>query len=117
MNVQVYFNPKCSKCRTVRSILEERGVEPEYVRYLEQAPTREQLEMVMRQLGADDPREMMRTQEQLYDELGLAAATHDELLEAMTAHPTLVQRPIIIGGGRAVIARPPERALELLEDS
>ena len=117
MNVQVYFNPECSKCRTVTSILEERGVEPEYVRYLEQTPTRKQLETVMHQLGADDPREMMRTQEQLYDELGLASASHDELLDAMTAHPVLVQRPIIIHGGRAVIARPPERALELLEES
>lgn len=116
MNVHVYFNPECSKCRTVSSILEERGVEPEYVRYLEQAPTREQLEKVMQQLGAEHPHEMMRTQERLYDELGLASATPDELLDAMTAHPILVQRPIIIHGGRAVIARPPQRALELLED-
>ena len=117
MNVQVYFNSECSKCRTVRSILEEQGVEPDYVRYLEQAPTREQLQKVMQQLGADDPREMMRTQEQLYGELGLASATHDQLLDAMTAYPVLVQRPIVIHGGRAMIARPPERALELLEDS
>lgn len=60
---------------------------------------------------------MMRTQEQLYDELDLASASYDELLDAMTAHPVLIQRPIIISGGQAVIARPPERALERLKGS
>jgi len=65
-------------------------------------------------LGIDDPRQMMRTGEAVYKELGLASADRDALLDAMAAHPVLIERPIVIRGDRAVIGRPPERALELL---
>lgn len=116
MDTTVYFNPRCSKCRTTQGILAERGIEADYVRYLEQAPTRAELERVMQLLGIDDPRQMMRTGEDAYAELGLAAADHDRLLDAMTEHPILIERPIVIRGDRAVIARPPERVLDLLGD-
>jgi arsenate reductase len=117
MDVSVYFNPKCSNCRTAEGILRERGVDANYVRYLEQAPTREQLEEVLAKLGTDDPREMIRTKEPEYKDLGLASAGRDQLLDAMVAHPILIQRPIVIRGDRAVIARPPDRLLALLDDS
>jgi arsenate reductase len=68
----------------------------------------------MRQLAIDDPRQMMRTGEAVYTELGLADATPDELLAAITTHPILLERPIFVVGDRAVVARPPERLLELL---
>lgn len=110
----VYFNPSCSKCRTVQGILAERGVEASYVRYLEQAPTRQQLVELMELLGIDDPRAMMRTGESVYGALGLAQAGPDELLDAMVANPVLIERPIVVVDGRAVIARPPERVLDLL---
>lgn len=116
MDTTVYFNSNCSKCRTTQGILAERGIEADYVRYLEQVPTRDELERVMKLLGIDDPRQMMRTGESAYRELGLADADHDRLLEAMTEHPVLIERPIVIRGDRAVIARPPERVLELLGD-
>ena len=115
MEVKVYFNPRCSKCRTVQGLLAERGVEADYLRYLERAPSREDLEEVMRLLGVDDPRRMMRTGEPVYAELGLDDAGPDQLLDAMVAHPILIERPIVIRGDRAVVARPPERALELLD--
>jgi len=111
----VYFNPSCSKCRTTQGILAERGVEADYVRYLETAPPRQELERVLGLLGLDDPRDMMRTGEHVYAELRLAGAGRDELLDAMVAHPILIERPIVIVGDRAVIARPPERVLELLD--
>ena len=114
--VQVFFNPSCSKCRTVKSLLDERGLNADYLKYLEQTPSREQLEKVMALLGTDDPRDMMRTDEPEYRELQLDRAERDELLDAMVKHPILIQRPIIIHGGRAVIGRPPERALELFEN-
>ena len=60
-DVKVFFNPRCSKCRSVRAILEENGLDAEYVRYLENSPTRAELERVMSLLGIDDPRLMMRT--------------------------------------------------------
>jgi arsenate reductase len=115
MDVSVYFNPKCSNCRTVQSILQEKGVEASYVRYLEQAPTREDLEQVLKRLGTDDPREIVRTKEPEYRELGLARASREELLDAMVAHPILIQRPIVIAGDKAIVARPGERVLELFE--
>lgn len=118
-DVLVYFNPNCSKCRGARDLLGEQGVEAEYFRYLEDAPTREELERVMGLLGIDDPRQMMRTGEDVYKELGLADldcnadADRDALLDAMTKNPILIERPIVIRGDRAVIARPPEKLLDL----
>jgi arsenate reductase len=114
MEPQVYFNPSCSKCRTVQGLLAERGVEATYVRYLDRAPGRDELERVLSMLGTDDPRAMMRTGEPVYAELGLAGAGRDALLDAMVEHPILIERPIVIKDGRAVIARPPEKALDLL---
>jgi arsenate reductase len=112
-DVEVLFNPACSKCRTVRGILEDSGVDARYVRYLDEAPTRDDLERVLAMLGTDDPRKMMRRDEPIYRELGLDEADRARLLEAMTEHPILIERPIVIRGDRAVIGRPPERALEL----
>ena len=112
--IQVWFNPNCSKCRTVQGILTERGVEADYVRYLEQTPGRAEIESVLAMLGTDDPRAIMRTGESVYRELGLAGADRDALLDAMVANPILIERPIVIRGGRAVVARPPENVLDLL---
>jgi arsenate reductase len=117
MDVSVYFNPACSNCRTAEGILRDRGIDANYVRYLEQAPTREELEDVLAKLGTDDPRDIIRTKEPEYDQLGLAAADRDELLDAMVAHPILIQRPIVIRGDKAVVARPPERLLALFDES
>jgi arsenate reductase len=117
MDVSVYFNPACSNCRTTEGILRERGIDATYIRYLETAPTREQLEEVLAKLGTDDPREMIRTKEPEYDQLGLAQANRDQLLDAMVAHPILIQRPIVIRGDKAVVARPPDRVLDLLDSS
>ena len=113
--VCVWFNPKCSKCRGAKELLDERGVDAEYYRYLDDMPSRTQLEAVLRMLGTDDPRAMMRTSESVYRELKLADASRDELLDAMVANPILVERPIVIRGDKAVIARPPEKLLELLK--
>jgi arsenate reductase len=115
MGTSVFFNPECSNCRTAAAILEERGVEADYIRYLETAPTRADLEDVLVKLGTDDPRDIVRAKEPVYAELGLDGADRGQLLDAMVAHPILIQRPIVIHGDRAVVARPPERLLELLD--
>jgi arsenate reductase len=115
MGTSVFFNPACSNCRTAASILEERGVDADYIRYLETAPSRADLEDVLAKLGTDDPRDIVRTKEPVYAELGLETADRDQLLDAMVANPILIQRPIVIHGDRAVVARPPERLLELLD--
>lgn len=109
----VYFNSRCSKCRSARALLEERGTQATYVPYLETAPTRAELEWLMQRLGLSSPRDMMRTGEAIYAELGLAEADDARLLDAIVAHPILLERPIVVHGERAVIARPPERLLGL----
>ncbi|HSH61385.1 MAG TPA: ArsC/Spx/MgsR family protein [Acidimicrobiales bacterium] len=111
--VSVYFNPECSKCRMARGLLDEQGVAADYVRYLDEAPSRPELERVMGMLGIDDPRAMMRTGEPRYAELALEEVHGEGLLDAMAANPILIERPIVIRGNRAVIARPPDRLLEL----
>ena len=116
MAATLYFNPSCSKCRSADSILRERGVEAEVVRYLDTPPSVEDLNRLMALLGIDDPRLMMRTGESVYSELALGEAGPERLLEAISQHPILLERPILVIGGRAVIARPAERVLELIED-
>ena len=113
--VIIWFNPSCSKCRGARDLLGGEGVACSLVRYLDESPSRAELVRVMGLLGIDDPRQMMRTGEAVYKELGLAGAGPEGLLDAMAAHPILIERPIVIRGDRAVIGRPPERALELLD--
>jgi arsenate reductase len=111
----IYFNPRCSKCRTAQGLLSERGIDAHVVEYLKAAPTVPQLRELMVQLGINDPRAMMRTGEDVYASLGLADRTGEALLEAIAANPILLERPIVVRNGRAVIARPPERLLELLD--
>lgn len=116
-DVCVWFNPRCSKCRSARDLLSEQDVDTELYEYLQEAPTTADIERVMDLLGIGDPRTMMRVGEAVYRELGLADADREALIDAMVAHPILIERPIVIRGDRAVIARPPERLLELLDPS
>ena len=113
-DVTVWFNPRCSKCRTAQGILEEHGVDADYVRYLDAAPSRAELERVLAMLGTDDPTAIARRGEDRWKELGLDGADRDTVLDALAANPILIERPIVIKGDKAVIARPPERALDLL---
>ena len=107
MDVSVWFNPACSNCRTTQGILAERGVDAELFEYLTEKPSRADIERVMGLLGTDDPRTIVRSKESVYRELGLADADRDQLLDAMAANPVLIERPIVIRGDRAVVARPP----------
>jgi arsenate reductase len=107
-------NPRCSKSRTARALLEERGVAFRERRYLEQPLDREELDELRRRLGRP-AREWIRSGESAYREAGLETeATEAALLDAMSAHPILMQRPIAVRGGRAVVGRPPENVLELV---
>jgi arsenate reductase len=114
-DITVWANDRCSKSRGAEAILKERGVDYVRIPYLEEAPTRAELERVLRLLGTDDPRVLIRDGEPEYAELSLADASDDGLLDALATHPSLLQRPVIIRGDRAVVARPAEKVLELLD--
>ena len=114
-DVTIYYNPGCNTCRTTLGLLRDTGIEPEVVEYLEDGPTADELRELLGKLGIG-PRELVRTSEPAYTEQQLQDASDDELIEAMARTPLLIQRPIVVSGGRAVIGRPPEKVLELLED-
>lgn len=113
--ITLYHNPRCSKSRQALALLQEHGIEPDTVLYLEQPLTLVQLRALLAKLGIG-PRELLRTGEDDYKALNLAdASLSDEvLLKAMVAQPKLIERPIAVRGDRAVVGRPPERVLELL---
>ena len=112
---RLYHNTRCSKSRGALELLQARGVEPEITYYLEQPPSPAELRELLRMLGIP-ARELMRRGEPQYTELGLndASLAEDALIEAMAKHPELIERPVFVHEGRAVIGRPPERVLELL---
>ncbi|MCZ4293960.1 arsenate reductase (glutaredoxin) [Vibrio sinaloensis] len=114
MSVVIYHNPRCSKSRQTLSLLEERGIQPEIVTYLETPPSVDQLKTLMSQLELTDVRDMMRTKEDLYKELDLKSADDETLFKAMTENPKLIERPIVVANGKAKHGRPPEQVLDIL---
>ncbi|MCP4092006.1 MAG: arsenate reductase (glutaredoxin) [Planctomycetes bacterium] len=114
MTALVWFNPRCSKSRGLKALLEERGVGADYREYLEQPPTVAELEQLMKSLGTEDALTIMRTKEAAFQEQNLADADTATRLAAIAATPSLMERPILVIGDRAVVARPPERATEIL---
>jgi len=122
MTVTIYHNPDCSNVRGCLALLRERGIEPVIVEYLKTPLSRAALAALADQLartaGAAWPglREgMMRTKEPVYAALGLAAADDAALLDALAAHPILLNRPIVkTTAGKAMLCRPPERVEALL---
>ncbi|MDX6020301.1 arsenate reductase (glutaredoxin) [Scandinavium sp. V105_16] len=114
--VTIYHNPRCSKSRETLALLTENGVEPDVVLYLDTPTTAETLKTLLKMLGMDSARELMRQKEDLYKELNLAdgALSEDALLAAMVAHPKLMERPIVVKDGQARIGRPPEQVLEII---
>jgi arsenate reductase len=112
--VTLYHNPRCSKSRAALALLEERGVSPDVVRYLDTPLDRGALRSLLDRLGISAA-ELVRRGEPVYRELGLSRDTsEDELLDAMARHPVLMERPVAVAGDRAVIGRPPENVLDLL---
>ena len=115
MTVTIWHNPRCSKSRQTLALLREHGVEPEIVEYLKTPPAADELEAVLDKLGME-PRELMRRKEAAYREAGLddPGLGRRALVEAMTAHPVLIERPVVLAKGNAALGRPPENVLAIL---
>jgi arsenate reductase len=114
--VTIYHNPACSRSRGALEILVERGVPHDVVEYLKAPPSRDTLASFLAMLP-DPPSELVR-KDKRFAELGLDAAgytTPEQVLDLLTAHPELMQRPVVTRGRRAVIARPSEKVLEILD--
>jgi arsenate reductase (glutaredoxin) len=107
-------NPRCSKSRAALELVREAGVELPVREYLKVPPCIEELRHIVQLLGVR-PIEIVRRGEELFKTLGLSDATSDEdVLRAMAEHPILIERPIVVRKGRAVVGRPPESVREIL---
>jgi arsenate reductase len=112
----IYHNPACSRSRGALEILVERGVPHDVVEYLKTPPSEEQLGSFLATLP-DPPGELVR-KDKRFAELGLDPAdytTREQVIAILRKHPELMQRPVVVRGARAVIARPSEKVLEILD--
>ena len=114
-STRIYLNPNCSKCRLSMQLLDNKGIAPEVVEYLNEPPTVDELKEILDLLSLE-PRDLMRQHEAPYKDLNLEddSLSRDQLIQAMADNPVLIERPIVIHNGKAVIGRPPEKILELL---
>lgn len=111
----IYHNPRCSKSRQTLAILEENGINPDIVLYLETPPDQSTLQELLKKLGKT-PRELLRSSEDAYRSLQLSdtSLSDEKLIKAMLKEPKLIERPIVVKGNKAVLGRPPENVLELI---
>ena len=113
--VRIYHNSRCSKSRATLALLQERGCQCEVIDYLDTPPSMDELAGLLDKLGMT-PRELIRKGESEYAELGLddPSLSDTDLIAAMTRHPRLIERPIVVANGKARLGRPPESVLGIL---
>ena len=113
MDATIYHNPRCTKSRQALARLEEAGATVTVVKYLDQVPSKAELKTLIDDAGLT-VRQAVRTREAEYKDLGLADATDDALLDAMVAHPKLIERPFVVTAKGTRMARPTEAVDEIL---
>jgi arsenate reductase len=115
MKVTIYHNPRCSKSRQTLQLIQEQGIEPDIIKYLETPPSAEEIKTILTKL-AIEPRELLRKNEPDYKAAGLndTSLDDDTVINAMVDHPKLIERPIVLANDQAIIGRPPENVLAIL---
>jgi arsenate reductase len=113
--MKIYHNPRCSKSRQTLALIRAAGVEPEIIEYLNEPPSVEELDDLLKKLRLE-PRDIIRKGEAEYKELQLKDRElgRDEALRLLVKHPKLIERPIVVKGRNAVLGRPPENVKQLL---
>ena len=114
-DLTIYHNPRCSKSRETLELIRDKGVEPEIVLYLEDVPAAEDIQDALRMLGMK-PMNLIRKSEAEFKEhfAGADELTDEQLIDLMRLYPKVIERPIVVNKGKAVIGRPPENVLEVL---
>ena len=115
-DVTIYHNPRCSKSRQTLELIRSRDIEPRIVLYLKSPRTADELDEILNRLSMDAA-ELIRTSESIYSELnpGQLKLSRTDAIELMVANPRLIQRPIVVAGDQAIIGRPPENVLRILQ--
>lgn len=112
--IQIYHNSRCTKSRECLAFLEETGQEYEVIKYLENIPSFEELKTIIEKLGIK-PIELVRQKEKIWIEnFKNKAMSDEEVIQAMILNPILIERPIVINGDKAIIARPIEKAVAII---
>ncbi|RVT38244.1 arsenate reductase (glutaredoxin) [Sphingobium algorifonticola] len=116
MSVTIYHNPACGTSRNTLALIRATGAEPQVVHYLDTPPSREELVSLVDRMGIS-PRDLLRQKGTPYADLGLddPALTDDQLVDAMIAHPILINRPIVVGPNGVKLCRPSEEVLSILD--
>lgn len=114
-NITIYYKPTCTTCRQALQLLKDSGTPFTAINYYERSFTKTQLKTLLKKAGLS-PKDVLRTKEDLYHELGLAKRqlSDDELLDLMVKHPDLIQRPLVEKGDQALLARPADSIKKLL---
>lgn len=112
--MKIYHNPRCGKSRNTLEIIRSTGMEPEIIEYLKVQLTASELENIVEMLGIPASDLIRKNEAEFKENYHGKELSEAEAIEAMVAHPKLIQRPIVVSGDRAVIARPPENVKELL---
>ena len=114
-HIKIYHNPKCSNSRNALALIREHGHEPDVVLYLDTPPSRQELQAIIQATGSS-VRALIRSKENVYSELGLdnPKLSEDALVDAVLAHPILMNRPIVVTSKGTRLCRPPELVLEIL---
>jgi arsenate reductase len=113
MPVTMYHNPRCTTSRKTLALLREKGVEPEIVEYLKTPYTAAQLKQLLAQMKMPAAK-LLRKKEAAAAGIDAAKMSEDEIIAAMVKNPIVVERPIVVSGGKAALGRPPEAALSVL---
>ncbi len=117
MTSLIFHNPKCGTSRNTLAIMKASGENPEVIEYLKTPPSRDYLVELLAKMNLS-PRELLRSKEPVNDELGLdnSELSDDQIIDAMIAHPILINRPIVVTNKGAALCRPSERVFELLDN-
>lgn len=113
--MKIYHNPQCSKSRFSLDLLQERGIEIEIVKYLEEVPSKEELKAILKKLNMKAEGLIRKGEKEHKEHFKGKSLSEDEWIETMIKYPKLIERPIIEIGDKAVIGRSPERVLELIK--
>jgi arsenate reductase len=112
--IQILHNPRCAKSRAGLKFLQDKGIEPEIIKYLDNPPTAEEFKAILKKMGAK-PTDVLRKNEAIYKEQFKGKEfSDDEWIEIMVNNPKLIERPIVINGDKAVLGRPAEKIEEVL---
>jgi arsenate reductase (glutaredoxin) len=113
MSVTIYHNPRCGKSRQTLALLRERGIEPKIVEYLATPPSEAELKRLLAMLGMA-PHQLLRAKEAREAGIDPAKLSDAALVAAMVEHPIVIERPIVVNGGKAALGRPPEAVTAIL---